>query len=278
MAELADGTPKQYFLKTAQEHGAVMMEGEFNSLQAIDRVSPGFVPKVYGWGKLESSEEYFLIMDYIDLKMALPDPERFCQILADMHQKSESPTGKFGFVVPTCHGKNIQPNNWDGSWCKYFTRLITAFFDIDINVNGPWREYEEAFSILKTLVIPQILEPLQENGLILKPCLVHGDLWDENTGVDIDRGQPVVYDASAMYAHNEYELGMWRRDVIKIGDAHFEQYLRHLPPSEPVHQWDDRNVLYSLKFSLAHSSAWPGSTATREKYGSPVDIIWIQES
>ncbi|KAK7948003.1 uncharacterized protein PG986_008889, partial [Apiospora aurea] len=265
-AELADGTHRLFFVKTTKARGAVMMEGEFNSLQAIDRVSPGLVPRVYGWDHMASDpQSYFLIMDFLDLEMALPGPTVFGRAIADLHRDSTSPTGKFGFATPTCHGRHIQPNDWDDSWSRSFTRLLTIFFEIDVGVNGPWREYEEAFETLRARVIPRLLEPLQAGGRVLKPCLVHGDLWEDNTGIDVCTGRPVIYDASAMYAHNEYELGMWRRDEIRIGSSHIDAYLRHYPPSEPVHQFDDRNRLYSIKFKLAHSSGWPGLTETRKK-------------
>ncbi|KAK7921371.1 hypothetical protein PG985_009393 [Apiospora marii] len=263
--EQGDGSQKFYFVKTAKDRGAIMMEGEYKSLQSLGSASPGFVPRVYGWGKMEKSDTYFLVMDFIDLTMSLPNPAKFSQVLADMHKSSVSPTGKFGFPTPTCHGRHIQPNDWDESWNTYFTRLITIFFQIDLDVNGPWLQYEEAFKTLSTSVIPQLLNPLQAEGRVLKPCLVHGDLWEDNTGTDVNTGRFIVYDPSAMYAHNEYELGMWRRDEIRIGSAHIKQYLRRYPPSEPVEQWDDRNRLYSIKFKLAHSSGWPGLTETREQ-------------
>ncbi|KAK8087240.1 hypothetical protein PG994_002214 [Apiospora phragmitis] len=217
-AELADGTPMFFFVKTAKDRGATMMEGEYNSLQSLGRASPGFVPRVYGWGKIEKSDDtYFLVMDFIDLTMSLPDPVKLTQTLADMHKNSVSPTGKFGFLTPSAS------------------------------------------------VIPQLLQPLQAEDRVLKPCLVHGDLWKENTGTGVKTGRFIVYDPSAMYAHNEYELGMWRRDEMRIGSAHIEEYLRHYPPSEPVEQFDDRDRLYSIKFKLAHSSGWPGLTETREQ-------------
>ncbi|KAK8039441.1 hypothetical protein PG993_007852 [Apiospora rasikravindrae] len=247
-AELADGTRAFFFVKTAKNRGAVMMEGESNSLQSIDR--PG---------------TYFLIMDFLDLEIALPDPTVLGRVVADLHKNSTSPTGKFGFATPTYHGRHIQPNDWDESWSRYFARLLAIFFEIDVSVNGPWREYEEAFETLRARVIPRLLGPLQAGGRALKPCLVHGDLWEDNTGIAVGTGRPVLYDASAMYAHNEYELGMWRRDEIKIGISHIDAYLQHCPPSEPAHQFDDRNRLYSIKFKLTHSSGWPSLHETRKK-------------
>ncbi|KAK7977290.1 Fructosamine kinase-domain-containing protein [Apiospora saccharicola] len=265
-AELADGTRRFFFVKTAKgPFSAVVMEGEFNSLQSISSVSPGLVPQVHGWGKMTGEPDtYFLAMDFLDLNMTLPGPTVFGLAIADLHRNSTSPTGKFGFSTPTCHGRHVQPNDWDESWSRYFSRLLTSFFEIYIGVNGHWREYEEAFATLRARVIPRILEPLQADGRVLKPCLVHGDLWEDNTGIDVNTGGPVIYDASAMYAHNEYELGMWRQNGFKIGSEHIEAYLQQYPPSEPAYHFDDRNRLYSIKFKLAHSSGWPGLTDTRK--------------
>lgn len=41
--------------------------------------------------------------------------------------------------------------------------------------------------------------------------------WEENSGTNLASDQPVVFDAAVMYAHNEFELGMWRRDVVRFG-------------------------------------------------------------
>ncbi|KAI0156468.1 Fructosamine kinase-domain-containing protein [Xylariaceae sp. FL1272] len=263
-AQLSDGTPKNYFLKCATERGALMMEGEFNSLKAIRDISPLFAPKPYGWGKFETSDVYFLVMDFLDLKMSLVNPAKFCARLFELHQKSVSPTGMFGFHLPTCHGKNIQPNTWTPSWSKCFIELITAFFEEDVRVNGPWEEFDNAFAKLVDKTIPQLLEPLQVEGRALKPCLVHGDLWEENTGVDVQSGEPVVFDASVLYAHNEYEIGMWRREIVRFNQTYIRQYLLRSPPSEPTAQWDDRNRLYSIKFNFGHSISFPGSRHIRE--------------
>lgn len=40
------------------------------------------------------------------------------------------------------------------------------------------------------------------------PVILHGDLWSGNKGVDGDTGQPVVYDPSSYYGHNEADLGI----------------------------------------------------------------------
>ncbi|KAL8726241.1 MAG: hypothetical protein Q9166_006829 [cf. Caloplaca sp. 2 TL-2023] len=265
--QLPDGSPKLYFLKCATEGGRIMMEGEFNSMSALHRLAPSFTPQPHAWGKFWRAEPvtHFFLCDFIDMKSEMPEPGSFCARLAEIHLNSQSPTGHFGFVVPNCHGKILQSNDWDPNWRSFFTRLLVSFFQIELGVNGPWQNYEQAFEVIVSTVIPRLLDPLQAEGRVLKPCLVHDDLWEENAAINRTTGDPVVFDASGFYAHNEYELGTWRRETIKFGRSHFDQYLRHVPPSEPVEQWDDRVRLYSLKFNLAHMIGWPGAPFVREE-------------
>lgn len=92
VVKLPDGTLEDYFLKACcfarsktptpemgliavalrlqvvpklDNIGKQMCHGEFESLKAIDKVSPGFVPKPYGWGKIASGEgSYFLLVEF----------------------------------------------------------------------------------------------------------------------------------------------------------------------------------------------------------------------
>ena len=189
----------------------------------------------------------------------------FCARVAEVHRNSASPTRQFGFDVPNCHGKIPQVVDWDHSWASFFARILESFFQRELDTNGPWPVYEEKFMEILVHVVPQLLNLLQAEGRVLKPCLVHGDLWEGNTATNLATGEPVVFDASRFYAHNEYELGTWRRQGVKFGQAYFEQYLRHMPPSEPIEQWDDRIRLYSLKFNLAHMIGWPGAPFVRDE-------------
>jgi protein-ribulosamine 3-kinase len=168
-----------------------MMEGEFNSMNEIYKLLPSFVPKPHAWGRFElaSPVTHFFLCDFLDISNDMPDPVRFAACVAELHRISRSPTGKFGFHVPNCHGKIRQTVDWNSSWASFYTKLLTSFFHTEIDVNGPWPEYERVFEEVVTHVIPQLLEPLQSDGRVLKPCLVHGDLWEENTATDLETGE-----------------------------------------------------------------------------------------
>jgi protein-ribulosamine 3-kinase len=64
-----------------------------------------------------------------------------------------------------------------------------------------------AFQQLCDAVIPQFMGGLQQDGRVLKPCLIHGDMWEENVATDLEAGELVLYDCSSLNAHYEFELG-----------------------------------------------------------------------
>lgn len=53
----------------------------------------------------------------------------------------------------------------------------------------------------------------------MKPSLIHGDLWYANAGIDIDSGQPLVFDACCFFAHNECELSLQSSSVYSLISA-----------------------------------------------------------
>lgn len=90
----------RFFVKYAtDDHGSAQLEGEFKSMQEINATVPGFGPKPYHFGKLEGtrSPTFFFLCEFANITNNLPDPKALGARLAQMHHKSQSPTGKFGF-------------------------------------------------------------------------------------------------------------------------------------------------------------------------------------
>ena len=126
-----------------------------------------------------------------------------------MHKLSKSPTGNFGFATQTCDGDRAHVVDWQDSWADFYRNLFLGVCDLDIKRNGPWPEYERAINQVAGKVIPRLLEPLQANGRVLKPCIIHGDLWEGNMGINMETGDSLLFDAGSYFAHNEMELGHW---------------------------------------------------------------------
>lgn len=165
-----------------------MMEGEFTGMTELYKTMPSFVPKPLAWGKfrLRSPETYFFLCDFIEMTNDLPDAAEFCTQLAELHSISKSPTGKFGFQIPTCHGRFPQFLDWDSSWESFFRKLLADALRLDYEENKPWPELYAISERVLNKVIPKLLGPLEAEGRTVKPCLIHGDLWEGNIGTSLE--------------------------------------------------------------------------------------------
>lgn len=230
-----------------------MIEGEFESLRALNAVSPSLVPFAYNWGQFDNKtasgkDVYFLLTEFREVGTQPPYPSAFTARLADLHQRSVSPTGKFGFHITTCLARLPQVTDcWEESWSALYRMQLSRLITIDNNEHEASRpitmdnnehkaslEFPLVCYLVLDKVIPRLLEPLQSEGRTIKPCLVHGDLWDGNTATDMNTGEPFIFDAGSFYAHNEYELGNWRAARHRLSvPAYVESYKRNFPPSEP---------------------------------------------
>ena len=125
-------------------------------------------------------------------------------------------------------------NTWEDSWEKLYRRQLSHMFAIDLEKHGKWPEFEYLCLLTLTKVIPRLLGPLQSDGRNIKPCLLHGDCWDENTATDMETGEPFVFDAGSFYGHNEYETGNWRAPRHRLSSrVYMRNYKRNFPVSEP---------------------------------------------
>ena len=255
--ELADGTPKRYFLKCATEDGGrAMMEGEFWSMTELYRTMPSRVPKPYAQGELQikNPKTYFFLCEFIEMSSQIPDPDQLCALVADLHRTSVSPTGKFGAHIRTCNGRTPQATEWDSSWTLFFTKLISHVIALDFKTNGYWEELDEVERRVLLHVIPRLIGALETDGRVVKPCLIHGDLWEGNTRTSYETGDLFVFDAGSFYAHNELEIGDWRCPYNKISaKIYTKTYLKFFGMSDPAEEWDDRNRMYSVYYDILYS-------------------------
>ena len=254
--KLPDGQMDWYFLKTAKgDVGKRMMEGEFHAMSALYKVDNLFAPEPYAWGKCRGPgpETYYFLLQYIRMSDDLPNAYRLCRRLAQLHRKSVSPTGKFGFHINTCQGKTQQSLGWESSWATLFTKMLRHVAQEDHNTNGHWDALDQLESRIFSHVVPRLMGVLESNGRRIRPCLIHGDLWEGNTGTT-GTGTIYIFDAACYYAHNEMETGNWRCPYNNIHkEVYTKTYLQNSPPSEPKEEWDDRNRMYSIYYNVLYS-------------------------
>lgn len=215
---------------------AVMIEASFESQKALCSVNPSIAPRPYAWGSYETDPTtHFMLTEFREVGQQPPEPVQFAHRVAQLHETSVSPTGKFGFHVTSMAGPiPVRNNGWSDSWEEAFSNFLGNLLDLDRNANQPWLELEHIKHLIMTRVIPRLLRPLQSNGRDIKPCLVHGNLWDGNTATDLKTGEPFIFDPKCFYAHNEYETGNWRAPRHRLSDKmYMRQYQRNFPVSKP---------------------------------------------
>ena len=197
-----------------------------------------------------------------------------------MHRQSQSPTGKFGFHLATCHAKIAEAvDTWEDSWCVLYSKYLGHVMELAKPVLK-WPEFDIVCKLTLEKVVPQLLLPLQSEGRNIKPCLIHGDCWDGNTAMDMKTGEAFVFDVCSFYGHNEYDTGNWRAPRHRLSDkAYIKNYTRNFPASEPGKfpkphitsstlkartsieaDWDARNLLCSLIFNIGNTIYIPGSS------------------
>ncbi|KAL2842496.1 Fructosamine kinase-domain-containing protein [Aspergillus pseudodeflectus] len=253
---LCDGTSQSFFIKVlSKELGLNMTNSEFQSMSAMHSILPEFVPRPIACGSYRTiPDTHFFLCEFREMSDDLPDPYNFAALLSKLHQKSISPTGKFGFHITTYAGNLPQYVVWEDSWEVFFTKSMKQALDLEVQKKGPSEELDVLSCVLFEKVIPRLLRPLESDGRKVKPSLVHGDLWYANSGIDANTDQPLVFDACCFFAHNEYEFGQWRPACNRFGDDYIAAYNTFAQISAPEEDFIGRLDLYRLRFDT-HVSA-----------------------
>ncbi|KAK3355577.1 Fructosamine kinase-domain-containing protein [Neurospora tetraspora] len=275
----SDGSRGQYFVKSAPgNHGRSMMEGECSAMSELRKSAPDFAPAPLGWDKykLEEPEAYFFVAEYVDMQDGMPHPDKLCSRLARLHRESQSPTGQFGFGISKCQGRVLQCVEWETNWTTFFVKLLRNVIVQDFEVNGSWEDLDIVERRFIERVVLRLLDALVENGRVLKPSLIHADLWEGNCGTSRDNGNIYIFDAACFYGHHEMDVADWRCNYNKISDPIYTNtYNRYQEPSEPKDEWEDRNRLYSVYYNLLYSvnHANAGTAVRQQAYADMYHLV-----
>ncbi|TGO54276.1 hypothetical protein BOTNAR_0272g00020 [Botryotinia narcissicola] len=237
---------QEYCLKTAVgDLGRASIIREFESMKAIQKVTPKFIAPPIAQGSMKEKRDcHFYLGQYLPIIDELVEPTYFCEQIAMLHRNSVSPNRKYGFHTES-----------------FFAAGFRHMLDMNKARAGPSEELDTLLPAFFEKVIPRLLRPLEAN---IRPSLVHGDLWYGNAGVNTLEDKAVIFDPGCFYAHNEYELGNWRAKRNKFSKAYFDAYHAYIPKASPQEDYEDRIVLYSLRFNLHAASLFPTIVGFRE--------------
>ncbi|ETS84561.1 hypothetical protein PFICI_02586 [Pestalotiopsis fici W106-1] len=257
-----DGDQKSYFLKrTKGQVGGPMLHGEFESMRMIHAVIPAFSPKPLSWGKCTDSNIHYLLFEFHELKKGLPDPHRMSNVVAQLHTRSveHNTSGKWGFHMTTYNGPIPQDNTWTNTWEENWIRAMRQLFAHERGARGPSDELDQLLPAYFEKVCPRLLRPLETRGRSIQPVLIHGDLWIGNMGTQAGSEDPLMFDSSAFWGHNEYELSYMRPMAQESGgwaEKYIESYHKLIPRSEPQGDWEARHALYATRVVVVDSALY----------------------
>jgi fructosamine-3-kinase len=180
-----------------------MVSSESIAMTLMYEVMPKMVAKPMGWGAYENMEDtWFVLCKFHEMSDDIPD-EEFPALVAEMHKRAVSPTGKFGYPMETFGGRNPQNFPTSDTWVECFSTGLAGIIAAETKTQGPDEEMHYLTTAMLVKVIPRLLGALESDGRKIVPCLVHGDLWEGNASVDRATGSPMMFDATPIYAHNE---------------------------------------------------------------------------
>ncbi|KAL8808904.1 MAG: hypothetical protein Q9200_003908 [Gallowayella weberi] len=209
---LAKACSQEVILPRGSQKAKLNNRTEYESAKLLHAFSPNGLPEPVAFGTYASDpNSHFYLCAFIDMELRIPDPSKFCAILAEMHQNSigHSPEGRYGFHVSTYQGNMPQNNGWTDTWEEYYIRGLKDFIKQEQAVHGPSEELEELLVPFFKKVVPRLLRPLEWGEKKIKPCLLHGDIWYGNIAEKTGTGDPIMFDPAAFWAHNECGLSIF---------------------------------------------------------------------
>ncbi len=185
----------RYFVKTNASGRQHMFEAEALGLQALAASNTVRVPKpvCYGDDQLKS----YIVMEYLELDGSANQSELGEQ-LAAMHQLCEK---QFGWSIDNTIGATPQINDWSVSWLEFW-RQHRLGFQLTLAAQNGYTGQLQSLGEKLLIEMPVLFE-----NRIIKPSMLHGDLWGGNAAGLVD-GTPVIFDPAFYYGDREADLAM----------------------------------------------------------------------
>ncbi|KAJ3531510.1 hypothetical protein NM688_g7564 [Phlebia brevispora] len=246
---------KEYFVKTGMPGEKEQFIAEAECLKAIHTAAPGLAPRLLECSvvskEIADNErdvgKLVWVSEYKSMGSLTDGPARILakRLAGELHAYKS--TKGFGFSVPTFCGPTRQDNGWYDSWEKCYDALIAGLL---AKLPSRYTELHSKGEEIRKRVIPALLGPL-----VIQPVLLHGDLWVEqsgNVGTDSKSGEPVIFDPSSYFGHNEADLAL-SRIFGGFPSSFLSTYHQIMPKSEPAEQYELRSDLYQLYHYLNHT-------------------------
>jgi len=200
------------------------------------------IPEVIAYKNIKNIE--ILVIEWIDMQNF--DQKNLGKGLGEMHLNSSKSNSKmYGYPVEGFIGLTDQNKGWENNWIDCFLnlRIMPQLSILRSNFLD-----KETMDSVKEKIKSELLhhEPTH--------CLVHGDLWSGNVGID-KSGRGVIFDPASWWADNEVDIAMTKL-FGGFREEFYEEYHKIFPIKKG---FEKRIIIYNFYHILNHANIFGGS-------------------
>jgi protein-ribulosamine 3-kinase len=242
------GSGRAFFVKVNSSGRRAMFEAEAAGLAEIAATATARVPAPVCTGA--NADAAWLVVEYIEFGEATNHGmARLGEALAALHRVTAK---KFGWTRDNTIGATPQINTPNADWMEFW-RDCRLGYQLELaKRNGAPRALLE-----KGEQLAGRLAALFGNRVV-KPALLHGDLWGGNAGFD-RTGVPVVFDPAVYYGDREADLAM----TELFGGFSADFYAAYRGAFALDAGYEVRKQLYNLYHLLNHYNLFGGGYAAQ---------------
>jgi fructosamine-3-kinase len=237
--KISDGK-QRFFVKVNHKEQLANFKAESEGLEHLEKTELFRVPKVICFGTV--SKHSFLVLEHISMNTGNKESWfGFGQKLAQQHQSQSQ--DMYGWQEDNFIGLTPQPNQWQKKWSAFFAEQRIGFMLMLLAERG-----HRLADIDKSVeAIKQVL-----NGHNPLPSMLHGDLWQGNTGFHHE--QAVIFDPAFYYGDREADLAM--TELFSRFPTEFYHGYDSVWPLDDDYEY--RKSVYQLYHMLNHALLFGG--------------------
>jgi len=186
---------EQYFVKINHAGQLPMFQAEARGLQALASSHSIRVPNPVCFG--DDGMQSYIVLEYLDLSGSANQTELGEQ-LATMHRVQAD---QFGWGIDNTIGATHQPNHKTDNWVEFW-RDQRLGFQLQLAADNGYGGELQSLGEKLLVDMPKLF-----TDRVIKPSMLHGDLWGGNVA-GLSDGTPVVYDPAFYYGDREADLAM----------------------------------------------------------------------
>lgn len=237
--KISDGR-RRFFVKLNGKESTPHFEAEMEGLRHLQSTELFRVPDIICSGTV--SDHSFLVLEHITMSSGTENGwHDFGRRLARLHK--EQTQEMYGWQEDNFIGLTQQPNRWSKKWSEFFAEQRIGFMLQLLAERGEkLANIDRAVDSVKSLL----------HGHNPSPSMLHGDLWQGNTGFHND--EPVLFDPAFYFGDREAEMAMTEL-FNKFPPAFYRGY-EEIWPLDEGYQF--RKAIYQLYHILNHGLLFGG--------------------